>query len=396
MPVSLVLDVLLVLLLLGYITYGYQSGLVRSLSAILGVVAGAVAAFFAIPFINSLVPDSGWRIATTIALALFLVLGGHAVGASIGYALGRRVKGTGLRFINRLSGAVVGGAVAALATSLIAFSISALGVPFLSPAIASSTVLRTIDSATPDPAKAIMAQLRSLVAREGVPLIIEAIGGPLVGPVEVPDLDLNTEQLRVASESVVRITGNAFACGQSQSGSGFVVHNDRVVTNAHVVAGVTDPIVEVRGGPALPGKVVYFDPQDDLAVILVAGLTVPPLDLGQTLEPGDSAVTAGYPFGGPFRANSAEIMSVSTVPIADIYGENSAPRNIYQLGATVEQGDSGGPLLTLTGEVVGVVFAKAANSSTVGYAVTMEELTPVATEAPTLSQTVSSGTCARG
>lgn len=394
MPLSLALDILLVLLLLGYIVYGYQSGLVRSVSSIAGVVVGAIVAFFAIPFINSLLPDSGWRIVAAISAALLLVLGGQAIGASIGHAIRRRVKAERLRVADRALGAVVGGAVAALAISLVATSVSALGIPFLSPAIASSSVLRTIDSLTPTPAKAMMAQLRGLVAQEGLPLIVQALGGQGTAP-PVPEFDVNTAQLGEAARSVVRITGNAFACGQSQSGSGFVIFGDRVVTNAHVVAGVADPIVEVPGGAALPGQVVYFDPKDDLAVVRVPGLAAPPLALSETLPAGSAAVTAGYPFGGPFQARSAEVVSVSRVAVADIYGANPEARDIYQLAAKVQQGDSGGPLLNESGHVVGVVFAKAANNDDIGYAMTMEELTPVAEAAPSMDSTVSSGACTR-
>lgn len=395
MPLSLVLDILLVLLLLGYVAYGYQNGFVRGISSITGVILGAIAALIAIPFINSLIPDQGWRIAAAISTALLLVLGGQAIGASIGYAIRRRVKGQRLRTADRVLGAVAGGVVSALAVSLIAFSVSAIGIPFVSPAISSSSVLRTIDSLTPDPAKAAMARLRGLVAQEGLPLIVEALGGS-PRTTAVPDFDVNTAQLGEAARSVVRITGNAYACGQSQSGSGFVIEGDRVVTNAHVVAGVEDPVVEVPGGPALPGRVVYFDPQDDLAVIHVPGLEAAPLELGPTLPVGSAAVTAGYPFGGPFQARSAHVMAVNRVAVADIYGDNPEARDVYQLAARVQQGDSGGPLLSETGEVVGVVFAKAANNEDIGYAMTMEEFLPVAESDAAMTDPVSSGSCVRG
>src|SRR5690606_26696731 len=136
----------------------------------------------------------------------------------------------------------------------------------------------------------------------------------------VPDVDTGTDALAAAAQSVVRISGTAYACGQNQSGTGFVIAPDRVVTNAHVVAGVPNPVVEAPNGQALDGSVVYFDPADDLAVIAVAGLAAQPLDLAAPLEPGDDAVIDGYPYGGPFTSGPAEVLAVSTERLEDIYG----------------------------------------------------------------------------
>src|SRR5690625_7591763 len=70
-----------------------------------------------------------------------------------------------------------------------------------------------------------------------------------------------------------------------------------VMTTAHVVAGVSPPMVELPGEPARDGQVVYFDPVDDLAVI-AADVQAPPLPLTDAAA-GDSAVVHGYPYGGP-------------------------------------------------------------------------------------------------
>jgi S1-C subfamily serine protease len=290
---------------------------------------------------------------------------------------------------------VVSAVVAALVLSTAAVSIASLGVPFLSPAIASSGVLRTINDATPDPAKAFLAQLRATVTNEGLPAIVDALGQPAVAP-DLPAAVADTPALEVAAQSVVRITGNAYACGQSQSGSGFVVATDRVVTNAHVVAGVTEPVVEVPAGGAHPATVVYFDPVNDLAVLAVDNLGAAALELTSTLPAGSAAVANGYPFGGPFVSLSAEVLNVGTANINNIYGTDAAPRDIYTLAADVQQGDSGGPLLSVTGQVAGVVFAKAESTANLGYAITMEELTPVASQAPGLDDQVSSGDCISG
>lgn len=395
MGTSPVLDILLGLTLIGYLIYGFRHGFLQSVGSILGIIAGGAAAIMLIPLLGQWIPEPAWRIVATLAVVFLLLFGGQAVGASLASLLRRRMKNGGLRAIDRLFGGVVSVVATALVLSTVSVSIAALGVPFLSTSIASSTVLRTIDSLTPAEAKSALAKLRSTVTEESLPQIVEALGGPAVAP-ELPEAVASTPELEVAARSVVRITGNAFACGQSQSGSGFVVAEDRVVTNAHVVAGVTAPVVEVPGKGAQAATVVYFDPADDLAVLEVTDLAAAPLTLTDTLPVGASAVTDGYPFGGPFVSLPAQVISVGTLQVNNIYGTEAAGRSVYTLAADVQQGDSGGPLLSQSGQVAGVVFAKSATTDNIGYAVTMEELLPVAQSAPTLTATVSSGDCISG
>ena len=387
---AIVLDVLLIVLLIAYVVYGFRNGLSRSIFVIAGVVAGAIAAFFVVPLVTGWVAWSLARPVVTIAVTVALVAAGHALGSSLGRGIRRGIERTPLSGLDRLLGAVVTGVAAALVASVVGSTVSQLGVPVLSRATAGSAVLRTINALTPDPVEAWVAQLKSIVADSGLPVISDALGGP--APV-IPQLDTGSPQLNAAAQSVVRITGNAFACGVSQSGTGFVVADDRVVTNAHVVAGVTEPVVEAPNGEAIAGSIVYFDPVLDLAIIAVPGLTAAPLPLGGSLPAGTDAAVQGYPFGGPFTSGAARVMQVGTAQVDDIYGTSTHPREVYTLAADVRQGNSGGPVLTLDGTVAGVVFARSADTASVGFAMTMAELDPVAAEAPTLTVTVSSGDC---
>jgi S1-C subfamily serine protease len=394
MLTSILLDVFIIAILIAYLVYGYRTGLIRSLGGIVGVVLGAFLAIVLVPLVTSWVQDPSLRTVATIAVVVAVVVGGYSGGAALGRLIQSRVKGLGIRRIDRALGAVVVTIVAALVVSMLATSISALGIPGVSQAIASSAVLRTINQITPDPVQAFLARVRSATVDQGLPRIAEAFGG--TGSTSIPNVNTNTPLLNNAALSVVRITGNAYACGQSQSGSGFVVANDRVLTNAHVVAGVTNPVVDVRNGPALQASVVYFDPTGDLAVLAVPGLTAKPLPLGPTVAAGTEAVSDGYPFGGPFVSLQVGVDQVGTLNVENIYNTGTAPREIYSLAADVQEGDSGGPLLTLQGVVAGVVFAKGATTPNVGYAITMKSVQPVASEAEGLSARVSSGTCTRG
>ena len=391
---SILLDVFLVAVLVVYLVYGYRTGLIRSLGGIVGVVLGAFVAILLVPLVTSWVQDPSLRTVATIAVVVVVVVGGYYAGAALGRLIQSRVKGLGIRRIDRALGAVVVTIVAALVISMLSASISALGVPGISQAIASSQVLRTINAITPDPVQAFLARVRSATVDQGLPRIAQAFGG--TGNTTIPNVNTDTPQLNTAALSVVRITGNAYACGQSQSGSGFVVATDRVMTNAHVVAGVAHPVVDVRDGPAIQSTVIYFDPTGDLAVLAVPGLTVKPLALGPTVSAGTQAVSDGYPFGGPFVSLSVGVDQVGTLNVQNIYNSATTPREIYSLAADIQEGDSGGPLLTQQGVVAGVIFAKGATTPNVGYAITMKSVRPVADEAPSLTAPVSSGQCTRG
>ncbi|WP_104129924.1 MarP family serine protease [Cryobacterium sp. N21] len=393
MPGSTVLDLFLILVLFVALVNGYRSGLLQSLTGIVGAVLGGIAAFFVVPLVGGWIPAPEWRTPGTIAVAVLLVLIGHSLGASAGGMVGRRKKRSPLGTINRVLGAAFAAVASALVASMVAFSIGALGIPFLSPAIASSTVVSGIDSLTPDPVKSLMAELRSVAVQQGLPRIVDAFTGPTPDAAEA---DTSSPALAVAAQSVVRITGTAYACGQSQSGSGFVVSDGRVITNAHVVAGVGQPVVETPAGESMAGEIVYFDPVDDLAIISVPGLGAAPLTVGANLSAGKGAVADGYPFGGPYVSDPAQVISIGTISVADIYGQDPTPRQVYTVASDVQQGESGGPLLSESGQVVGVIFAKASNTENVGYALALEEVQPVISLAPSIDAPVSSGTCVRG
>lgn len=387
------LDIILLLALLFYLLAGIRNGLVVTLGGIVGFVAGAVAAFFAIPLVAVRVPDDGWRLTAIIAAAVVLVLGGHAVGAALGGRIRRWLNFPPLKALDRVLGGLTNLAVSALVMTMLAFSVNTLGIPFLSQQIASSKVLGFIETSTPDTVKAWTAQVRSFTLAEGLPTIIDSAAPETV---EAPSQTLTSPELRTASESVLKITGTAYQCGQNQTGSGFVVADDRVITNAHVVAGVDEPVVQIPGGGVLPGKVVYFDPARDLAVLAVENLDAEPLPLGGVLERGTTAAFAGYPAGGPFKLQAANVEGLSDVSVRNIYGTSPDILEVYTLAANVQQGNSGGPLLDVEGRVAGVIFAKTTGDQPIGYALSLAELEPVASAAAGYRTPVSAGQCSTG
>jgi len=387
----MLLDIALVLGLLAALLAGLGRGLLATVGGLVGLVAGGVAAFLLVPLVNDALPSSAWRGPLVVVAAVLLPLLGASAGARAGHVLRRGVDRTPLRFLERLLGGVATLVVTAIALAFVGSAIAATGVPVIAPAIASSSVLRTIDRLTPQPVSRTLAGLRAAVLDEGLPRL-----GNLLLPgltPTVPDVDLADPALDQAARSVARISGTAYACGTSSTGSGFVVADDRVVTNAHVVAGVDRPVVELPGQGAREGRVVYFDPADDLAVIAVDGLGAAPLPIVPTLEVGTVAVVQGYPYGGPLTSGGAQVLAVQTATVPSV-GGGASEREIYALAARVRPGNSGGPVLTTDGRAAGVVFARAESEPDLGFAMTTSELLPVAAQAAGFVDAVASGACA--
>lgn len=389
-----IIDIVLIALLAIALIVGLSRGFLATIGFFAGLAAGAVAAYWVTPFVGQWVTAPAWRGPAMILTGILLLLIGSGLGSSIGAFFRRGADRIKLRVPERLLGGIVNVAAAALTVSFVAGSLTPVGLPVVSAALGSSAVVRTIDDLTPAPVRTALADLRGQVFAGGIPSFGSLIQ---IGPVpRTPEIALDDPALTQAAQSVARISGTAYACGITSSGSGFVVADDRIVTNAHVVAGVDTPLVELPGQPAREGRVTYFDPVDDIAVISVDQLDATPLPIVSTLAVGESAVVQGYPGGGPFTSGSAQILSEGTVPVPDIYNGSSAPRDIYAIAGIVRPGNSGGPLLSTSGEVAGIVFARSDTDDNVGYAMTPAELLPVMAQIDALSTPVASGSCTRG
>lgn len=393
----LIVDIIAVAALLIAFATGIARGFFASLGSVIGMVVGAAAALWllplATPWFATVVSDGGWRMAALAAAALALVAIGTAGGAAVGRAVRRGVDRSRLRGLERALGGVLTTVATALALLLVSSGIATAGIPYISSAVASSRVIGVLDALTPPQLDEALATARGALLSDGLPRLEAAIGA-VVTPT-APPITLADPALQAAAASVARVSGTAYACGVSMTGSGFVAAAGLVVTNAHVVAGVDTPVVELPGGRATEGRIVLFDPVEDFAIISISGLDAAPLPIADPAAPGTQAAVQGYPHGGPFTSVSAGVLSVASVPVPDIYDTSVSPREIYALDADVQPGNSGGPLLDGDGDVIGVVFARGADGEGRGYATTTSVLRPDLASVSADSPTVASGRCTR-
>jgi S1-C subfamily serine protease len=207
--------------------------------------------------------------------------------------------------------------------------------------------------------------------------VFSGIGAERIFAIPAPDpAVLNSPGFLAARGSVVRVQGVAPSCSRSIEGSGFVISPDHVLTNAHVVAGVTDrQTVTTATNVTLPATVVYYDPQVDVAILYVPGLHLPPLRFAGPASPGDGAVVTGYPLDSQnLQAAAARIGGIQNAVGPNIYQTSTVTRQIYEIRALVQSGNSGGPLVSPAGTVDGVVFAAAVGVSDTGFALTAAEV----------------------
>ena len=246
----------------------------------------------------------------------------------------------------------------------------------------------------PSAASTWFGSFRRLLDQDGLPEVFGGIGPTSVPRVPPPNPRLaHSRAVRLAEPAVVKIVGVAESCSRQIEGSGFVYAPDRVMTNAHVVAGVSSPTVRLANGNTVTARVVLYDSERDVAVLEVPGVSAAPLQFSGPITRGQSAIVVGFPENGPFSAVAARVRSVQDARGPDIYQDKEVTRQIYALYASVRPGNSGGPLLTPSGQVAGVVFAAAVDNAHTGYALTAREVAPDAARGASATAQVSTEGC---
>jgi S1-C subfamily serine protease len=390
------LDLLVIALAIGFGVSGYRQGfLTASLSFVGFFGAAAIGAQIAEPIAEKLARQSNGRVVVAVAVVLVCALAGQLLAVWVGGELRRRITWHPAQQVDAVLGAIVSVLAVLLVTWMVATPLASSPYPALSSAVRRSEIIRGVNTAVPGPVRDIYRSLRDIVRRYDFPEVF----GPLV-PTQVKNVPAPDERLlaspavRADRQSVLKITGVASSCSRRIEGSGFVFATDRVMTNAHVVAGVARPKVEV-GGEQRDATVVLYDPETDIAVLRVDDLGLKPLRFSPArVDTGADAIIVGYPENGPFFVGAARIRDRIDVRGPDIYDNKTVTRESYTIRGSVRSGNSGGPLLAPDGRVYGVIFAAAVDQSETGFALTAQEVSGDAGKGAAADAAVSTGDCA--
>ncbi|MFG2448744.1 MarP family serine protease [Streptomyces sp. NPDC048512] len=370
-----VLDLLLMLVILAYAASGYRRGLVAGCVSLAGFVGGAVIGVWVLPWMMELV-TAGTAAATVTAVLTVLVPGvvGHELAGRLAMKLRRELDQGPLRVADGIGGAAANTLAVLLVAWVAASVLGASSSPVVTQSIRNSALLGAVQKTMPETTPTWFSRATSALTEAGFPQVFNPFENEPTAGVARPSGDSVTPSATNAAKlSTVKVEG--VSGNQGREGSGFVYSAQRVMTNAHVVAGIDRPTVRVGGvSRPYPARVVLFDPQKDVAVLYVPGLRAPVLPFDGVASRGDSAVVAGYPQDGGLDLQAATVASRINATGQNIYNSGTVTREIYSIRSTVRPGNSGGPLLTTDGKVYGVVFARSTSDSETGYVLTAHEV----------------------
>ncbi|HEY2793463.1 MAG TPA: MarP family serine protease [Micromonosporaceae bacterium] len=388
-------DLILLVLIVIFAVNGYRQGFVVGLLSFIGFFGGAALGLQLGPLLADQFDSSVTRLVVSLVVVFGLALGGQGLANWLGVKIRRSIRNSTGQTLDDLGGALVSVIALLLVAWLVAGPLGSSSMPGLARAIRTSAVLHGVNAVMPQQAQALSNDLRTTVDTDGFPNVFGNLIPTQVRQVPAPNAALGKLAVVQAShQSVVKLEGAAPSCNRRIEGSGFVFAPDHVLTNAHVVAGTNSLQVQTLHG-TLPGTVVVFDAERDLAVVDVPGLDLPSMSFAKNSAKTDAdAIVLGYPLDGPYDAEPARIRDLRPISGPDIYNTNTVTREIYTIRGLVRSGNSGGPLITSSGSVLGVIFAAAADNPQVGFALTASEAAPIIDAGRDASHGVNTGGCA--
>jgi S1-C subfamily serine protease len=392
--VSLV-DVVLIALALLFALSGFRQGLLVSATSILGFLGGAVlGAQLSGPVADRIDGSSVTRVFAALVVVLAGALLGQILAGAAGRALRRRVTWEPAKIVDSVAGAVVSSAAVLLVAWMVASPLASSPFPSVASQVRQSALVQAVDRAVPDGVRAVYDSLREAIDRRGLPDVLDPLTPTQVRDVPAPDPALLSSPVVASVEgSVVKVSGIAPSCSRQIDGSGFVYAPERVMTNAHVLAGVADPVVQAEG-EEYDATPVFVDEEVDIAVLAVPGLPEVPLAFAtQPADAGDDSIIMGYPGGGPFYVGPARVRDRGEISGPDFRSTGTVVRDVYALFGTVRAGNSGGPLFATDGSVLGVVFASAIDDPDTGYALTGQQVAEAAAAGGAARTEVGTGPC---
>ena len=389
------LDLILIAAALLFGVSGYRQGFVVGVLSFVGFLGGGVLGAVIAPSVVEAGPLADVpRVPLAIGLVFFFASIGQLVATVAGSWVRKHLVWHPARVVDAVAGSVISVVSLLLVAWLVGTAVASSPFTGLASQVRRSQVLALVDDVVPGEAKGMFASFRRLIDDRGFPEVFGDLVPTQVRPVDPPDPALaRSAVVNAVRNRIYKITGVATSCSKRIEGTGFLYAPNRVMTNAHVIAGVKRPKVHV-GDREITAQTVLYDPDRDVAVLSVPGLDrLSPLKFSGRARVGDSAIVIGYPQDGPYRADAARIRGVQDAKGPNIYESRTVVREIYALRARVRPGNSGGPLVSPEGNVYGVIFAAAADDPQTGYALTAQEVASDADRGRRATAEVGTGRC---
>jgi S1-C subfamily serine protease len=389
-----VLDWCLVALVGIYALSGYWQGFITGAFATGGLLLGGLLGIWAAPLALGDAAPSLWVSLGALFIVIISASLGQALFQFVGARLRDRITWQPIRAVDAVGGSVLSAVAVLLVAWALGVAVSGTRIGGITPMVRDSTILAKVDEVLPADSGNVLATFNNVVGTTFFPRYLEPFAPERIVAVKPGDPRMLTDPDVVdAQASVVKVRG-ANGCGSGVEGTGFFFAPGRLMTNAHVVAGVTRPEVEVAGSSVV-ASVVLYDADLDIAVLALPDAGVPHLAFDTEAGPGDNIAVLGYPEDGPYDVKSGRIRSQQRLRSPDIYGDGTVLRQVYSLRALIRPGNSGGPVLTSAGDVAGMVFAASVSDRETGYALTASQVAESAAVGVTSTSPVDTGTCVR-
>jgi len=387
------LDWILVVLVIAYALSGYWQGFITGAFATAGLLLGGLFGVWLAPTALGNAEPSVWVSLGALFIVILAATLGQALLQYAGARMRDKITWQPARLLDACGGAVLSAVAVLIVAWALGVAVSGSQIGGLTTLVRNSTLLGKVDRALPAQASSALSAFNNVVGASFFPRYLEPFAAERivnVGP--GPRRLLTDPDVVRAGQSVVKVRG-ANSCGRGVEGSGFVIAQHYLMTNAHVVAGVKRPTVLV-GGEERNATVVLYNPDIDVAVLAFDSQGLTPLRFDTQAKPRDGVAILGYPEDGPFDVQAGRIRAQQRLRSPDIYGTGTVIREVYSLRGLIRPGNSGGPIVDSAGRVDGVVFAASVTDKDTGYALTADQVDDLAHQATGRTTAVSTGACA--
>lgn len=370
-----IVDGFIVVAVLAAMTTGWRQGGLASLLSAVGILAGLIIGLGVAPLVLQITDQVGIRFLLALGMLILLIGLGQLLGSALGHAIRDRMKTKSGQRVDSSFGAILMSVFSLVLIWLIATPMATGLSNSVGKGVRESAILREVNKVMPDELTQLPRSISGMLNDSGLPPVMMPWEDGSSVDVEAPNIEVADQAMvQDIRPSVVHVIADADGCRRRMMGSGFVTADNYVVTNAHVVAGTQTAYVDTVVG-IKEARVVYYNPEVDIAVLRAENLGLEPLAWADgPAYTGDDAVVMGFPHSGPFTANAARIRERVNIAGPDIYSNSRVERESYILRGTVVQGNSGGPLISPNGTVLGLIFGASVDDTDTGYAITAEEV----------------------
>jgi uncharacterized membrane protein required for colicin V production len=250
------LDWCLVILTVAYALSGYWQGFIAGAFATTGLLLGGLVGIWLAPVLLGDAAPSLWVSLGALFVVLVLASVGQAIFQYAGTRLRARVTWQPARALDAVGGAVLSVVAVLLVAWMLGVAISGSRIPGISPQVRESEVLIKVNELMPAQAQQALRSFDQVVGSSFFPRYLEPFAQERIASVAPAQRRvLRDPDIRDAAQSVYKVRSSN-RCGSGVEGTGFLYAPNKLMTNAHVVAGVSDPEVLV-GDDEVDARVVY-------------------------------------------------------------------------------------------------------------------------------------------